>query len=298
MNSSTPGTQRVGHLLLAGCALFWGPNPAIVKSAYHEINPVLFAALRFTLCGGLVFGLTLLRERDVRVRGQDLWKIAVAGGLGIGLYQILWSCGLARTTASNSALIFAVTPLLGALYGNLTQREILTREQYLCMFLAFVGVLLIILKPTASLRLSTATLPGDLLSLAASLCFVVFFSSGSKPLLSRYSPLRLTGYCMVVASIVLWIFSLSTVQHAGWTQTGKTTWLSLGYAILFSGLLGHVFWYEGIQRVGVTKSLVYQYVTVVWAVGFNAFFMGEEIFSQQVIGGMLILVSVHRIFRT
>lgn len=62
-------------------------------------------------------------------------------------------------------------------------------------------------------------------------------------------------------------------------------------------MIGHVFWYEGIERLGVTRSMVYQFLIPVWAVFFNHFFMGEKVFFQQIAGGALILFAVHGALR-
>jgi len=92
---------RMGHLLLSIVVLVWGPNFAITKSAYRDLNPILFAALRFTVCGILVLVATFWKERSLSIQKQELLRVAVIGGAGIGLYQILWSYGLLLTTASN-----------------------------------------------------------------------------------------------------------------------------------------------------------------------------------------------------
>jgi drug/metabolite transporter (DMT)-like permease len=285
----------MGHLLLSIVVLVWGPNFGITKSAYRDLNPILFAALRFTVCGILVLVATFWKERSLYIQKQDLLRVAVVGGAGIGLYQILWSYGLNLTTPSNSALIFSLSPLLVFVYGDLTRKESVERRQYLNVFLGLVGVALVILRPTAQLRFSLDTLPGDLLTLLACFCFVIFFSAWSKPLLRLYSPLRLTGYCMIMASIILWMIAFSPAKSTAWDQVGEKTWWALGYTILFSGMLGHVLWYEGILRFGVNKTMVYQYLMPVWAVLFNHLFMGERIFPQQIAGGAIILWAVHRV---
>jgi drug/metabolite transporter (DMT)-like permease len=161
------------------------------------------------------------------------------------------------------------------------------------MLVALVGVVLVILKPTARLHFSLETLPGDLLTLMAGFCAAIFFSVWSKPLLKIYSPLRLMSYCMIIGSLVLWIASPFSTQPVLWGKVWKETWWSMGYAVIFSGMLGHVFWYEGLERIGVTKSMVYLYFIPIWAVLFNFLMMGETIFPQQIFGGVLILLGVH-----
>ncbi len=290
--------DRMGHFFLGIVVLTWGINFGIVKSAFWDLPPILFAAVRFTLSGILIFIMTLWREKGLRIRWEDMLKVVLVGGMGIGLYQILWSLGLHVTSASNSALILSTQPLLGTLYMNLVKKESVGKRQYLGMVLALGGVILVILKPTVKFHFSLETLSGDLLTLLAGVCSTIFFSAWSKPLLKIYSPLRLMGYCMMIGASVLWIAVFLDPHSVAWGEVSVRAWESLAYAIFFSGVLGHVCWYEGIGRIGVTKSLVYLYFIPICAVLFNTFLMGEKIFLQQIIGGTLILWGVHRSLRT
>ena len=285
--------QNIGHVLLGIVVLTWGANFGIVKSAYDTLPPLLFGALRFTFTGTLLLLATYWREKEIRIRKGDLGKVVLIGGLGLGLYQVLWSLGLNLTSPSNSALILSTQPLLGTLYIDLVKKEPIGKQQYWGMLLALVGVVLVMLKPTATLHFSLETLPGDLLTLMAGFCSAVFFSVWSKPLLKTYSPLRLMSYCMIIGSLVLWMASPFSNQPVIWGQVWERTWWSMGYAVLFSGMLGHVFWYEGLERIGITKSMLYLYFIPIWAVIFNTLMMGETIFLLQMIGGVLILLGVH-----
>ncbi len=290
--------DQVGHFFLGIVVLTWGINFGIVKSAYQDLSPILFAAIRFTVSGILVILLAFWREKELWIRRKDLTRVGMIGAMGIGLYQLFWSIGLNVTSASNSALILSTQPLLGALYVDLIKKEFVGRRQYLGMLLALGGVTLVIFKPTAQLHFSLDTLWGDLLTLLAGLCAAIFFSAWSKPLLKDYSPMRLVGFCMIIGSLVLWMAALLIPQSIGLDHMGVKAWWSLGYAIFLSGVLGHICWYEGIGRIGVTKSLTYLYFIPICAVIFNYLLMGEKIFLQQIIGGALILWGVHRSLRT
>ncbi len=290
--------HQIGHVLLVIVVLTWGANFGIAKSAFDTLPPLLFGAIRFSSVGILLMLATFWREREIRIRKEDLGKVIIIGALGLGLYQVLWSLGLNLTSPSNSALILSIQPLLGVLYIDLVKKEPVRRQQYGGMLLALIGVVLVILKPTARLHFSLQTLPGDLLTLAAGFCSAIFFSIWSKPFLKTYSPLRLMSYCIVVGSLVLWIASLFSTQPVAWNRVWEKTWWSMGYAVLFSGMLGHVLWYEGLKRLGVTRSMVYLYFVPIWAVLFNALMLGEKIFFQQILGGALILFGVHHSLRS
>jgi drug/metabolite transporter (DMT)-like permease len=277
--------------------LLWGANVGIVKAAFQYINPVLFAAIRFTVSGILMLLLVLWKERNIRIQRQDWSLILVVGGLGIGMYQVLWSIGLQWTSATNSALIFTIQPLLGAIYVDLTKKESVERQRYLGMLLALGGVVLVILKPTASLHFSTETLWGDFVNLIAAVCAAIFFSVWPKPLLKKYSPMRLMGHCMMIGSVILWIAVPLCGKLIVLDQIGEKALWPLVYAILFAGMVGHTLWYEGIGRIGPTKTLIYHYFIPIWATLFNYFWLGERIFPQQIIGGGLILWGVHYALR-
>jgi drug/metabolite transporter (DMT)-like permease len=42
------------HLFLVAVVFLWGANVGIVKSAFRDIDPLLFAAIRFTISGFLM----------------------------------------------------------------------------------------------------------------------------------------------------------------------------------------------------------------------------------------------------
>lgn len=286
--------QKYGHLLLTLVVLTWGANYGIVKSAFQDLSPVLFGAIRFTLSGLLVLAVTYGLEKSITIRKADASKIIWIGLLGIGVYQVLWSVGLNLTSASNSALILSTTPLWGALYVHLVEKESVAPKHYLYMLASLLGVALVVLKPTtARLQFSISTLTGDLLTLIAAFFAAVFLSAWSKPLLKSYSPLRLMGYCMLVGSLVLWLAVPFWGTPVALNQIGANSWWALGYAIFLAGIIGHVSYYGGIGKLGVTQSMVYLYLIPLWALLFNHLWMGERILPQQILGGGLILLGVH-----
>src|SRR3972149_4138762 len=116
-------SQRIGHILLAVAVLTWGANFGIVKAAFQDMPPVLFAALRFTVSGALVLLMAFWREKSILIRKEDAPRLVAAGAIGLGLYQVFWSIGLNITSATNSALILSLQPLLATLYVDLVHQE-------------------------------------------------------------------------------------------------------------------------------------------------------------------------------
>jgi drug/metabolite transporter (DMT)-like permease len=290
--------EVLAPFLLAFVSLTWGMNFGIVKSAYNEIHPLVFGAIRFTLSSFFILGITFLREGSLRIQAKDIGNICLVGCCGVGLYQVFWSLGLNWTYATNSALLFSTQPLFGMLYLWIRKAEHVSKSTYLGTALAFLGALFVILRPDARMNFELDTVKGDVLTLLACICFAFFFSVRAKPLLQTYSALRLTGYSMLFGSTVLWISAAHALKKTGFTGLTGTTWICLAYAVLVSGVLGHILWYEGIRRIGLSKTFLYQYLVPIWAMLFNFLFMGEALFYQQILGGVVILFGIKKAMKS
>src|SRR5688572_16251248 len=113
-------------------AVIWGTNYSIVKSAFDEVDPQAFNALRMAIAS-VVFLLIIWSVRRTRLPSplgtatifrtpstmttRDWIGLAGLGFVGHFLYQYLFIAGLARTSVANSSLILAATPILVALLG-------------------------------------------------------------------------------------------------------------------------------------------------------------------------------------
>jgi drug/metabolite transporter (DMT)-like permease len=102
---------------------------------------------------------------------------------------------------------------------------------------------------------------------------------------------------MMIGSLVLWLAVPLLATPIVLNQASAKSWWALGYATLLSGIIGHVSYYGGIEKLGVTKSMIYLYFIPLVAILLNYLLMGEQIFIQQVLGGLLILLGVHGALR-
>ena len=56
--------------------------------------------------------------------------------------------------------------------------------------------------------------------------------------------------------------------------------------------MAYVFWYEGVRRIGVTRTIAYHYLVPFVAVIAAALFLGERVTSLTILGGIAILAGV------
>jgi drug/metabolite transporter (DMT)-like permease len=269
--------------------VLWAGNFIVVKTALEVIPPVGFTFLRFLLASLTLFVLLRWREGSIGLPRRDLVAMCVLGGLGFGLYQILWTTGLTTVKAGDSALIIAATPVLVALLAVVARSDVLTPMKLAGVLVSFAGVAIVIASgPGLSLGGSIA---GELITLAAAVCWSIY-TAFAGPYLRRISPLRATAWATVAGTVVLAplaVLQLRTVDLPGVLP-------EVAGAIVYSGLLAagvsNVIVLNGVKIVGPTRTAALQFLVPALAVVLAAIFLHDGIRPGQVIGGVVIIAGV------
>jgi drug/metabolite transporter (DMT)-like permease len=280
------------NLRLILVAVLWGVNFSLIKFALTDFSPLGFTVMRFALAALFLFGIMAMTRESFGMKRRDLATVVVLGLIGITLYNILFMYGLKYTTASNSALFIAMSPLFAALTQLVTKKERLSAGSALGLLLSSFGSILIIWTRTGGLRFSWQALSGDLLTLAASFSWALY-TLRAKPLLQRYSPIKISAYSMAAGTILLLPLSIQELTAQTWRSIPLQSWGALGFAAFFGGGLAYTLWYQGVQQLGVTKTIVYHYLMPFVAVLFAALFLHEQITFLQIFGGCSILAGVY-----
>jgi drug/metabolite transporter (DMT)-like permease len=98
---------------------------------------------------------------------------AAAGGVWHWPDQYLVYVAVRTTTATNAVILNSATPMMVLVLGSLYFRQKLARRQWAGMLVAMAGALLIVLKGNV-LGMARCSSAGDLLVLAAGLCWAVY----------------------------------------------------------------------------------------------------------------------------
>jgi drug/metabolite transporter (DMT)-like permease len=269
--------------------VLWAANFIVVKTAVAVLPPVGFTFLRFSLASITLLVLLRWREGSMGLPRRDLIAICALGGLGFGVYQMLWTTGLTTIAAGDSALIIASTPVLVAFLAVAARSDVLTPGKLLGGIVSFAGVALVIASGQG-LSLG-GSLAGEAITLLASVCWA-FYTAFGAPFLRRYSPLRTTAWATVAGTIVLAPIAASQLSSV---NAGELTPGVLG-AVLYSGFLAagvsNVIVSNGIRVVGPTRTAAYQFLVPALAVVLAFLFLAEPIRVGQVIGGVVIIGGV------
>lgn len=284
--ASKPANQQafaVQMTLIAAMAI-WGLNVAVVKQLTHTFDTSMLAALRMVVALAVLSGILLWKRCAVlEISWKQVRMLVVAGVLMVYLNQLLFAEGLQRSTATNGALIMALSPLVSAVLAALMFRESLSPQRLLGVALGFCGVAAVVLShPGAGLSHAST---GDLMLVAG----VVSFAAGGAlvqrlarcldPLMISWA-IYLVGTAMLVVQAAVRSPSLNLeVLFPGWWPWGL---------ILFSGVLAtalsNLLWNRAIATIGVARTAVFLYWVPVFGVLFAAMLLDESLTGWHLAG--------------
>ena len=278
-------------LLMLSVVCIWGINFPVMKLALRDFSPLVFTALRFSAATLLLMGIMRLRGESFGLARRDVAPIVGLGLIGHTFYQIIFINGLSRTTSSNSALLIATSPIWVAVYGHLLGIERNSRLVWAGIFLSFSGTLLLILGGKQGISLAGGGLLGDLLILIGAMAWAAYMT-GSKPLLGRYSTLKLTALGMLAGTIPLDLISLPALWSQNWTAISLGAWGGVIYSSVFAVTLGYVLWYASVQRIGTARTAIYANLPPVVAVIVAWLVLDDRLALLQGVGAAVVLGGI------
>ncbi len=272
-------------------ALIWGVNFSIVKYALADVQPLVFAVIRFTLASLFLFGLLRAAGQPLALDRRERLAVLRLGIVGIALYNLLFLYGLAETTASSSALLISLSPLVGALIQRATGREHLSPRSVAGLLIAAGGAALIITGRAGRSAPAAHVLRGDLLTLGATVCWALY-TVMARPLLVRNSAVKITAYTMAAGAFFLLPLALPSLARQSWSGISTGSWLALGYSAFIAAGVAFSLWYRGVRELGVTRTMAYHYLMPAFALLFAAFFLHEQPGALRIAGGIAGLLGV------
>jgi drug/metabolite transporter (DMT)-like permease len=271
--------------------LIWGFNFTVVKFALRDLSPLAFNALRFGAATLALLTIMRLRGESFQIRRQDLVPVILLGFGGHTLYQALFINGMALTTPAVASLLMATSPLFVAVFGALLGIERLRPMVMTGIVLSFVGIALLIAGGRGEISWRSGTLLGDLMILLAAMMWAVY-TLGGKPLLGRYSPLKLNALTMIPGTTLLALLSIPQLAAQNWPAVTAGAWAALAYSTTFAVVVAYVLWYTSVQRVGGARTAVYSNLTPVVASLVSWALMKESLTPAQIVGAAVVITGI------
>ncbi|MBS3737144.1 MAG: DMT family transporter [Candidatus Bipolaricaulota bacterium] len=289
--STSKTKPAIVYALLALVVVIWGFNFSFVKWVISQVPPLAFTAVRLTIASGLILIVLTKKEGWQSMPASDVVKMAALGILGHSIYQIFFINGISLTTAGNSSLLIATSPIWTALISGVLKKDEVTIRAWLGIILAFVGVFLVTVGGEGKLSFAGAKTTGDLLTISAALALSLY-TVLSRDLLERYSPLRLTAITMIFGTGGLWIFAGRKVVAQNWASLSLTSWGVIVYSAIFAVVVGYIIWFTAVRTIGPTRAAVFNNMTPIVAFTVAFILLGEPVSWLQAVGGITVISGI------
>jgi drug/metabolite transporter (DMT)-like permease len=200
-----------GWLLLA--MVLWGVNVSAVKTLTATFEPLTLAAVRMVVACCALSAIVLWRRSGLpALHARQIAALAGCAFLMVYANQILFAQGLQRSTATNGALIMALSPLVSALMAALVFGERFTPRRMLGVALGFAGVAAVVLSHPGA-GLSSAGI-GDLM-LALSVVSFAVGGAGVQRLARQIDPLSISWVIYIIGTLMLVVHAVLGPLAAG-----------------------------------------------------------------------------------
>jgi len=257
----------------------WGFGNALAK--YIPLTGPTLAFHRLWLGSAMAFVLVRLSGRRVERRAL---RLALPGGIALGLNSMLFFSAVKYTSVTNATLITTLQPLLVLATVGRTFGEKVGPRVVVPALGAFAGAALVVLGPGAHGRHGGA---GDLLAVGALLAWTWYFIASKRARVSL-GTLEYQASVQLVAAVT--VTPLALGLHQGLTGTSRSWLLVLLLATVPGG--GHFLVNYAHRHVRLSVASLFNLVTPIAAMVSAALMVHEPVTGLQVLGTGIVLAAL------
>ncbi|AWY39371.1 EamA/RhaT family transporter [Pseudomonas putida] len=283
------------YLKLAAVTMIWGGTFVAGRFLADTLSPLLAASLRFLLASvALLLFLLMARVPLTRPSPRQWLQLALLGFFGIFFYNLCFFYGLHYINASRASLIVALNPAVIGLASWLLFKERLSRAKVVGIAICIAGTSLVIVSRTPHLLVGNAEAwIGDLLIFGCVLGWGVY-SLFSRELNQSLGPVQTVTWSILLGTLMLWATTAirGELSLNALASLGPQQWLSLLYLGVLGSALAYIGYYDGIRKIGATRSGVFIALNPLTAVILGALLLDEQLTPAMYLGGGLILAGI------
>jgi drug/metabolite transporter (DMT)-like permease len=276
--------------VMFGTTLLMGSSYPFAKDVLGVMSPLLYSASRYLVASLFLFAMLALMRRPMTLPQRDWVPMILLSLIGVSLFQACWGLAMARSAPSLGSIVMTTTTAFSAILAWLGGRR-LSALGWTGIVIAFAGVVLVVNNSLTTLTLSFGSLDGTLLWMLAAFAWALYVDR-CAPYNLRLGALRVMAWTTLIGSLVLLPISLvfdSLSEFARLDDRLLGFWL---YTAIFPVGVAFLGISAGLDRLGVSRVMVYMYLIPVAGVGLSAAFFGDPLTAARVLGGLIVLLGV------
>ncbi len=269
--------------------LIWGTIGVFVREI--NLSSVAIAFLRAIIGSILLLIIGIFKHE--RLYENNLKKnlpILILSGAIMGINWILLFQGYKYTTISNATLSYYLAPVFIAVLSAFILKESLSAKRIVCIFIALIGLFLILQTGEKSNNQSYNHVLGILYGASGAVLYAIVV------ILNKYikgiSVFTITLVQLFTAGIILLPFVIGENILVLVSVDMKSWIIMILIGIMHTGF-AYLLYFSAIKEVEGQSIAILSYIDPIFAVLISSVFIGEPMGYLQIIGGVLILGSTY-----
>jgi drug/metabolite transporter (DMT)-like permease len=284
---------RPADLVLLLANLVYATSYVVTRVALDHVPPALLALGRLAIAAAVLWPVVRALEASAPAPSyRDAWRIVAMGAVGFAGAYACSHWGLARSTATNAALLIIVEPVSIMLLSPALLGERLRGREAAGAAVALVGVVLVVLNGVPGVTHALAPQwRGDLLLVLAGVAYGAYTLIG-RHVLARHSPLVVTARSIAWGAVVMVPLAVAEWLGGAWPAPNVAAIAGLLYLAVVITALGYLVWNWALARVSAPRASVFLTVQPIGGAVLGVVLLGEPLTAFTVVGGVLIVLGL------
>jgi drug/metabolite transporter (DMT)-like permease len=126
----------------------------------------------------------------------------------------------------------------------------------------------------------------------AAVCCWAVYTIGSSPLMTRHSPVGVTGISMMIGTLMYLPLAWPSLRTVQWSAISAATWGWLIYSAVFALCISYTIWYAGIRQLGTARTSIYSNFVPLVAMVTAVIVLHEPLGARKLTGAAAVLAGV------
>ncbi|MFT4021124.1 MAG: DMT family transporter [Acinetobacter sp.] len=285
------------YIKLAIVSMIWGGTFVAGRYISTDLPPLFSASLRFIIASIiLTIFLIFFHDGFKKISFAQFFKILILGFFGIYSYNIFFFYGLHFTNAATASLIVATNPAVMAIFCYLFYKEKVSTSKFFGIVLCICGASTVILFRQSSSQafFNLDDWIGNSLIFGCVLSWVIY-SVFCRSIVKEIGAIHTVTYSIYVGTILLFISALINHQLSFKIISLLTieNYIGLFYLGAIGSALAYIWYYDGIQKIGATRSGVFIALNPFTAILCGVVLLDEHLSIPTLFGGTFIMIGIY-----
>ena len=223
----------------------------LIRTAQKSFSSLFISAGRLVIAG-LFLAPWRMKYKIKQLGKMELstWVLTILSSIFLAFHFISWIYSLEMTSVITSVVLVTTTPIWVSLLTPLLLDEKLSNKFYIGLFVAFIGILILMLSSICSLNglhllcsieeqvFQKSAVLGNVLALIGAFCAAGYVICGKK-VRSTISNSTYVSIVYLIAGVICLFLFIINARDLKFTGIQHSDWISLVLIALIPQLVGH-----------------------------------------------------------